>query len=170
MAERQVEPSASPANSERMQPLSELSLAKFVEAVGEDHPSPGCGGAAAVSLALAAACARKAFAISARHRPEAMELQAAAERCRVLSEAALMGVQRDAANFEAFLKAHHQLQEPALTLEGDAQVLIALSTELRALVERHAHAIAPHLAGDAAAALALADAFERIETRNLLDI
>jgi len=153
--------------------LSDLTLARFVEAVGEDRPSPGCGGAAAVALALAAACARKAFTISARHHGHDPELSAAAERCRVLSEAALVGVQRDAANFEALLKAPREDPEapngPALALEGDAQVLIALADELRALVARHAPAIDAHLAGDAAAALALAAAFERIQTRNLLD-
>jgi formiminotetrahydrofolate cyclodeaminase len=151
-----------------MTSLSELSLARFVQAVGEDRPSPGCGGAAAVSLALAAACARKAFGISARRHGGEAELEAAAERCRVLSEAAIVGVQRDAANFETLLKTHGA-DEPALALEGDAQVLIAMAAELRALVERHAHAIDAHLVGDAAAALALTEAFERIETRNLLD-
>jgi hypothetical protein len=152
-----------------MPSLSELTLSRFVEAVSEDRPSPGCGGAAAVSLALAAACAGKAFRISARRLGGEAELEAAAERCRVLSEAALVGVQRDAANFEALLKAPRGVDEPALALEGDGQVLIALATELRALVERLAPAIDHSLAGDADAALALADAFERIQTRNLLE-
>ena len=153
-----------------MRSLSELTLAGFVDAVGQDRPSPGCGGAAAVSLALGAACARKAFAISARHQGGEAELEAAAERCRILSEAAIVGVQRDAVNFEALLKGPRGTDQPALALEGDAQVLIALATELRALVERHADAIDARLAGDAAAALALADAFEQIQTRNLMEI
>jgi len=153
-----------------MTTLPELTLARFVEAVGEDRPAPGCGGAAAVSLALAAACARKAFTISARRHGGQAELEAAAERCRVLSQAAILGVQRDANHFEAFLKAHGRDDEPARALEGDAQVLIALAAEIRALIARHGHAVDAHLAGDAAAALALADAFEQIQTRNLLDV
>lgn len=153
-----------------MTSLPELTLARFVEAVGEDRPSPGCGGAAAVALALAASCARKAFIISARRHGGHAELEAAADRCRVLSQAAIVGVQRDASNFEALLKAHGEEQEPALALEGDAQVLIALAAEIRALVERHGHAVDAHLAGDAMAALALTNAFERIQTHNLLDV
>ena len=61
-----------------MPSLSELTLSRFVEAVSEDRPSPGCGGAAAVSLALAAACAGKAFRISARRLGGEAELEAAA--------------------------------------------------------------------------------------------
>lgn len=153
-----------------MTSFSDLTVAQFVEAVGQDRPAPGCGGAAAVTLAMAAACARKAFVISARHRGGDAELQAAAERCRGLSEAAVKAVQRDADNFQALLKAPPGAAEPALVLEGDGEVLMALAAELRALVARHADAIVKELAGDADAALALAGAFERIETRNLRDL
>ena len=57
-----------------------------------------------------------------------------------------------------------------LTLEGDAEVLVALASELQALLGRHAVAIDTDLAADAAAALALTEAFEQIQTRNLADL
>jgi formiminotetrahydrofolate cyclodeaminase len=147
----------------------DLTLAQFVDAIGQDRPAPGCGGAAALALAMAAACARKAFVISARRRGGDAELQAAGERCRVLSEAAVTGVQRDGENFKALLKAPHGADGPAQALEGDAEVLLSLAAELRAMVERHSQAVVADLAGDLAAALALTDAFERIETGNLLN-
>ena len=56
-----------------------------------------------------------------------------------------------------------------MILEGDAQVMIAMAAELRALVAQHAEALEPHLVGDAAAALALAGAFEKIQAHNLLE-
>src|ERR1700748_2422503 len=146
-----------------MASFADLTVAQFVEAVGQDHPAPGCGGAGAASLAMAAACARKAFVISARHRGGDADLQAAAERCRILSEAAVKAVQRDADNFQALLKAPPGADGPALALEGDSEALLAMAAELRDLVARHAHAIAKGMAGDAEAAPALADAFERIE-------
>jgi hypothetical protein len=147
--------------------LSDLTLDQFVDAVGQDRPAPGCGGAAAVSLALGAACARKALVISARRKGGAPRLIEAAERCRVISVAAMAEVQRDADNFQALLRERPRTQRPALVLEGDAEVLLALAAELRVLLGRHASAIHRDLAADAAAALALAEAFERIQSLNL---
>jgi len=150
-----------------MTPLLALNLAEFVDAVGQDQPVPGCGGAAAVSLALAAACARKALLISARKRGGDAALEAAAERCQVISKAAVEDVQRDADEFRALLKAGPADQAPLVALETDGQAYLALAAELRGLLERHADKIHPELVGDAVAALALAGAFERIQSHNL---
>lgn len=150
-----------------MTSLSDFTLSGFIAAVAADQPSPGCGGAAAVGLALAAACACKAFRVSARRQGGAAALEGAAERCAILWEAALAGAQRDAINFEAMLKAGPQDCEPKQTLEGDGQVLLAMASELRDLVERHGEAIDQPLFADAEASLALIEAFERIQARNL---
>jgi hypothetical protein len=85
-----------------------------------------------------------------------------------LWEAALAGAQRDAANFEAMLKAGPQDCELKQTLEGDAQVLLAMASELRDLVEPHGEAIDQPLFADAQASLVLIEAFERIQARSLV--
>jgi hypothetical protein len=153
-----------------MPQLADLTVAEFVEAVGKDQPAPGCGGAAALGLALAAACARKVLAISARRHGGVASLAEAAERCRIIAEAALQGAQRDADNFRALLAAAGREDGPASRLEGDAQVLIGLAAELRQMLEDYADGIAPNVEADAAAALTLIEAFERIEMRNVLEL
>jgi D-arabinose 1-dehydrogenase-like Zn-dependent alcohol dehydrogenase len=153
-----------------MTQLLALTLAEFVDAVGQDQPVPGCGGAGAVALALGAACARKAFVISARRRGGDSALEAAAERCRVISEAAVQDVQRDADEFRALLKAGPADQAPLFTLETDGQVYLALAAELRVLLERHADEIDHRLSGDAVAALTLTQSFERIQSHNLAEL
>jgi hypothetical protein len=150
-----------------MTQLIALTLAEFVDAVGQDQPVPGCGGAAAVALALGAACARKAFIISARRRGGDGALEAAADRCRVISRAAVQDVQRDADAFRALLKAGPSDPEPLMALQTDGQVYLALAAELRALLGRHSGEIDHRLSGDAVAALALTEAFEQIQSHNL---
>jgi formiminotetrahydrofolate cyclodeaminase len=153
-----------------MTQLLALTLAEFVDAVGQDRPVPGCGGAAAVALALGAACARKALIISARSHGGDAALEAAAERCRVIAEAAVQDVQRDADEFRALLKAAPADKAPLFALETDGQVYLALAAELRALLERNADKIDPRLSGDAVAALALTEAFEQIQAHNLAEL
>jgi formiminotetrahydrofolate cyclodeaminase len=153
-----------------MTQLLALTLAEFVDAVGRDQPVPGCGGAAAVALALGAACARKAFIISARKRGGDPALEAAAERCRVISQEAVQDVQRDADEFRALLKAGPADEAALFALRTDGQLYLALAAELRGLMERHADQIHPELAGDAVAAVALTEAFERIQSHNLSEL
>jgi hypothetical protein len=153
-----------------MTELLTLTLAEFVDAVGQDQPVPGCGGAAAVALALGAACARKAFVISARRRGGDAALEAAAERCRVISQAAVEDVQRDADEFRALLKAGPSDPEPLMALETDGELYLALAAELRALIGRHADEIDHRMSGDAVAALALTEAFEQIQAHNLAEL
>ena len=85
--------------------IPELTLIDFISNLGSVAPIPGAGAAGAVALSLGAACAAKAFAISARHTGE-RALNDAAERARRIASIALVGAQRDATDFRAWLKFH----------------------------------------------------------------
>ena len=153
-----------------MDVLSDQTLGAFVEAIGADRPAPGAGAAAAVSLALAAACARKAFVISARHRQGDAALTRAAERAGQIGRAALDEAQRDAADFTALLRSSPGDPGPALALEADGEALLALATELCALVEHHRGAVIATMQGDVVAAVALSDAAAQVERHNLAEM
>jgi hypothetical protein len=149
--------------------LADMTLAAFVVAMGEDRPAPGAGSAAGAALAMGAACAAKAFRISARHTgDEALAL--AAGRAEALALAALADGQRDIEDFTALLHAPHGDPIPARALHADGEALLATAADLRALVEAHRRAVVETMAGDIVAALALAQAAERVQRRNLAEL
>jgi hypothetical protein len=146
-----------------MQNVSRQALADFVASLASHEPTPGSGAAGAVALALAAGCAAKAFSISHRHSG-ASELNAAAERARLIATIALEGAQRDAADFRAWLKTHAAVA--AIRLEENANVLASLCAELEHLVSNHSSGVVESLTADIASAQDLARAFAAIEERN----
>lgn len=143
--------------------LSHQALAEFVANLASQEPTPGSGAAGAVALALAAGCAAKAFAISHRHSA-APELDAAAERARVIATIALEGAQRDSADFRAWLRTHEA--GAVIRLEENANVLASLCAELERLVRDHTSRVVSSLLADIASAQDLARAFAAIEERN----
>ena len=145
--------------------IADLDLTALIGAMAADAPAPGAGAAGDVALALGAACAAKAFAISARHKAYEAALAQAAVRARAIAEVALQGAGWDA---EAFAELLHGSGPGALRRDGT--VLLAQAAALRALVEAHRPAVIPAMAGDLTAALALAAAFETIERRNLAEL
>jgi hypothetical protein len=152
-----------------MTDLIDDTLATFVDAVGSGEPTPGAGAAGAVALALAAACLAKALAISARHVESPDALIAAAEEARELSRLALVGARRDAEDFGALLHAKGRTAGPRAELRQDGETLLALANRIRRIAEAHSARIAPTMAGDIVAALALAAASDRIQRSNLAD-
>ncbi len=149
--------------------LCDQPLGAMVDAMAADRPAPGAGSAAAVCLAMAAACAAKAFRISARHAGDAPALCAAGDRAAALARDALADGQRDIDDFTALLHAPGD-PAPERALQADGEALLALAAELRALVETHRTAVIPTLAGDMVAALALGGAAERVARRNLAEL
>jgi formiminotetrahydrofolate cyclodeaminase len=139
----------------------------FVSGLGSAAPTPGAGAACAVTLALVAACAAKAFAISARHTGDD-GLDRAATRARAIASMALEGAQRDAADFRGCLKTHDQ--RASAVLKADATALFALAAELGTLIaERRAQTISS-LISDLDAAQQLLQASIDIERRNLAQL
>ena len=153
-----------------MSGLSGQSLAVFVEAIGSTEPAPGAGAAAAVALAMAAACLAKAFAISARHVDDPAALAAAADEARELSRLALAGAGRDAEDFATLLHAKGRTAQPAEALRRDGEAMLALTRRVRDLAKAHSSQVAPAMAGDLAAALALAAASGRIQRNDMAEL
>lgn len=154
-----------PAASPSVQTLTD-----FIAALGEDHPTPGCGSAGAMALALAAGCARKALLISARHRDGDSVLLEAAERCGAIGHIALAGVAADAEHFADFIQTQGRDAKAVRNLCSDADALLDAAAELTRLLAANAAVIDPALAADAGAAEALAEAARSIIRRNVAEL
>ena len=148
--------------------IGTLTVAQLLNSIGSDAVSPGAGSAAAVVLALATGCARKAAAISLRHRPAVAFLQEAAQRCEELGLEALTGADEDARGFATLVAAHDKAESAAqlvavgCRIERLAGQLLAIASQLQPLVTTN-------VAGDLAACEALARAALAIEQSNIRD-
>ena len=144
--------------------IAELRVAELLALIGSNHVAPGAGSAGAVALALAAACACKAVAISLKHRPADAELLSAATRFGDIGRLALLDADRDSAAFAGFIHAKSADAAQRLVREGEnvARLLDALASALGDIEAR----IEPSMAGDLAAARALAGAARCIQQRN----
>lgn len=149
--------------------VGDQSLKALADALAADRPSPGAGAAGDIALALAASCAAKAFAISARHTGMAA-LTEAAGKARGAAGFALAGAEWDAEDFPALLKAASGAEAPTQALRRDGEAMLALADELKTLLDRHRPDVIPVMAGDLLAAEALLEAFDRIARRNLDDL
>jgi formiminotetrahydrofolate cyclodeaminase len=148
--------------------LAESSVEALIESIASRRISPGAGSAAAVVLALGAACARKAALVSLKHRPDDERLQQAARTCESIAREALSGAEEDAREFERLMRsqdkaaAASQLLELGHRLLRRAEELLRLGASMRPLV------IEPVIA-DLDACEAFARAAKQIEVRNLED-
>jgi hypothetical protein len=149
-----------------MAQVAGLDLKAFIRALAADAPSPGAGAAGAAALGMAAACAAKALAISARHA-QAAALADAADKAREIALLALAAADWDAEDYPAWLHARADREGAEAILRQDGETTLALAGALTALLDTHAPAVIPSLAGDLAAARALITAFTAIEARNL---
>jgi formiminotetrahydrofolate cyclodeaminase len=151
-----------------MTDLQHMTLEGFIAALGSADPAPGAGAAAGVCLALAAGCAAKAFAISARHAG-GPALEEAAAQARRLADAALAGARRDAEDFPALLQAGDD-RSAADAVRRDGEALLALGDQLQALLSRYGPATDPVMAGDIGAAAGLLRAAANIQRANLAEL
>jgi methenyltetrahydrofolate cyclohydrolase len=150
--------------------IATLSLDELISELASTNPSPGCGAAAAVTLALAAGCVAKAAAISLHHQsdqhdPGAADLREACSEALRLARRALAGAQEDADRFEALLKKDTPRASEQLR-ETDAD-LLAQCRSLEACIDRIEKRVKPNVAGDLAAARELAGAAARVHRLNL---
>jgi hypothetical protein len=147
------------------QKLAKQSLGEVIEAIASNRIAPGAGSAAAVGLALAAACAGKAVAITCKHRPHDIALARTREVLSQIAVHALEGADEDALRFAEFMKEQncstaHQLLDATDRLRQLGSVLIHSIEQCEASIESN-------LCGDITAARALCSAFAQIETNNL---
>jgi formiminotetrahydrofolate cyclodeaminase len=146
-------------------PTADRSVSDLLAALASDAASPGAGAAAGVTLALAAACARKAVAISLKRQPEHATLVRAGEQLDGIARRALRGADEDARQFEEFLRARDAHAAERLTR---AEIrMLKLASELVQAMNEVEGEIAPVVGGDMLAARALCRAVLTIEAKNL---
>jgi hypothetical protein len=113
---------------------------------------------------LASACASKAVAISLKHRPEETALQAALDSFTRIRRRALVCADNDAAAFEDFVKEKNAAATDRLIVSGEN--LLSLIESFETLLDAIEPCIHSRMAGDLAAARALAGAARSIEVGN----
>lgn len=147
------------------QPLSNLPLRGFLDALASGCTSPGAGAAGALALALAASCGAKAATLSARHREVPAGI---ADRLGELTARALALAEEDGSRFEDWLQRHDDAAREALDACG--RRMLALAGDIDAQLAQLRGSVTESLAGDLAAAAALVDAGRRIHGRNLAEV
>jgi hypothetical protein len=147
--------------------ISDWRVKDLIASIDSDQVAPGAGAAGAVTLALAAACAGKAISISLKHHPAKTALQDALACCTEIARHALAGADRDAEAFKNFIRARSAAAAARLVDAGEelAHWIDALS----AVIDSVEAQIVPGVAGDIAAARALAAAARSIQARNEAD-
>ncbi|MES2626186.1 MAG: hypothetical protein V4628_12960, partial [Pseudomonadota bacterium] len=129
---------------------------------------PGAGSASGITLALAAACAGKAVAISRRHDADNAVLADLQAQLADLVKSALALAQADALQF----KRHLTNESPAT---GDAllrtdQRILDVCRKLDTLLDDNIHLIAENMAGDWQAARELSHASRVIQEGNVQEL
>ena len=152
----------------RLIPVRTQTAPALVEQIARDQPAPGCGAAAGVALSLGAACAAKAFIISARKRSDDPLLRTAASQAKAMADAALDLSQRDGEDFEALLRDDAAAAERAL--QTDARALLDLCGQLERLIGANRAGVEAAMEGDIEAAGALTEACRSIVRRNLSEL
>ena len=151
----------------RIQSLAERPLGTVIDAIASDDVAPGAGSAAAVGLALAAACAGKAVAISLKHRPNDAVLTRAQHELATIAHGALHGADEEAMRFREFM--HERDASSAQDLLDAGKRLQHRGAELLRVLERISDRIDHVVLSDIAAARALCMAFGEIQSENLAE-
>jgi hypothetical protein len=144
--------------------FTDEALPDFVRDLASTKMAPGSGASAAIVLGLAASCAAKAFAISARHCTEAC-LDTVADQAREIAMVALQGAQRDAEDFTAWVRS--RAATAVVALEDDANTLFRVSCELEKIIATNRKYVIDALSADIAAAYDFVSTFKAVESRNI---
>jgi formiminotetrahydrofolate cyclodeaminase len=102
--------------------IGATAIEAFIAALASDAVSPGCGAAGAVALALAAACARKAILITAKHRALSQPLRVALPALAQLQETALHEADEDSDGFRKLIR-HPDASATEDVRETDSRLL-----------------------------------------------
>jgi flagellar biosynthesis/type III secretory pathway chaperone len=147
--------------------LRQCALGEFLDALASDAILPGAGAAGGVALALAAACAEKAVAITRRHdaNPALEELQ---KQLSDLAKRALELGQQDALQFKQQLKSNDSAAAQKL-LRTDYTILDTCRA-LDRLLQDNGELIADNMSGDWKAAHALLHACRVIHNENVREL
>ena len=144
--------------------IADWRVKDLIALIGSDHVAPGAGSAGAVALGLAAACASKAVSISLKHHPGEIGLQGALECFREIGRRALSGADQDSAAFANFIRVRNAAAAGRLVCTGET--LAHLISGFCAVIDDVEPKIQASVAGDVAAARALAGAARSIQAAN----
>ena len=147
--------------------LATRPLGSVIEAIASDAIAPGAGSAAAVGLALAAACARKAVVISLKHHPNDDSLTQAEKKLADVTHRALRGADVDAASFREFMLEKDAASAEELVATG--KHLEQLGAALLAVLDSLECRVDLIVRGDIRAARALCSAFSEIQSENVAE-
>ena len=145
-------------------PLMHCTVGEFLHVLASDAMLPGAGAAGGMALALAAACAGKAVAITRRHGDSTV-LAYLQTQLADLTASALVLAENDALQFKRQLESDDPAEASAL-LRTDLTILDACST-LDKLLNDNGHHIADNMTGDWNAARALSHACRVIHEENV---
>jgi hypothetical protein len=144
--------------------IAQMRVDALIGTIGEKGLAAGAGVAGAVTLALAAACASKAAAVSLEHQPYNDTLRRSQDVLERIGRFALAGADRDAESFATFIKENTLGSVVELLREGGK--IIHLIDILSDTLEKVAPQVEPGLAGDVVAARALMEAARQIQLTN----
>lgn len=168
-----MKPTDAPIENKR---LKHCTVDEFLSALASDAMLPGAGAAGGVALALAAACAGKAVAITLMHIDDSADaspndkaaLENLQSRLNFLTETALILGENDALQ----LRYMFQTRDPAdarLLLDTD-YTMLSTCDELDQLLQDHEPLIVDSMRGDWTAARALGQACRLIHQENIREL
>jgi formiminotetrahydrofolate cyclodeaminase len=146
----------------------DTSLEDFLRDLSSDSGRAGSGAAGAIALALGAACAAKAAAISLKHDPNNDQLREARGQLLAHIDAAIEGSDDDSKLFARFLR--HRSRLAAESVISADQKLLERVDELTAILESIDPQIRQNVAGDIVAARALSVAARAIQIENIAEM
>jgi formiminotetrahydrofolate cyclodeaminase len=146
----------------------DTSLEDFLRDLSSDSGRAGSGAAGAIALALGAACAAKAAAISLKHDPNNDQLRQARGQLLAHIDAAIEGSDDDSKLFARFLR--HRSRLAAESVISADQKLLERVDELTAILESIDPQIRQNVAGDIVAARALSVAARAIQIENITEM
>jgi hypothetical protein len=142
-------------------------MGEFLDSLASDAILPGAGAAGGVALALAAACAGKAVAVTRKHDSSPALAGLQVQLARMAEQALTLG-QQDALQFKQQLKSDDPQDTNAL-LRTDHTILDVCRT-LDRLLQDNSDLIADNMSGDWKAARALLHACRVIHNENVREI
>lgn len=162
-----------PCMSQSESPLDRKSLGRcdlkeLLDGLASNAIIPGAGTAGGVALALAAACAGKAVAITLLHDADNRTLNELQQELAALRESALALAEADALLFRQHLK-YGDPQVAEQLLRTDHQILSGCR-QLDVLLEENAGSINATMRGDWLAAKALITASRLIQQANVREL
>jgi len=146
----------------------DASLEDFLRDLSSDSGRTGSGAAGAIALALGAACAAKAAAITLKHAPDNDQLRKARVQLLEHIDAAIEGSDDDSERFARFLRRRSRLA--AESVISTDQKLLERVDELTAILESIDPQIRRNVAGDIVAARALSVAARAIQIENIAEL